>query len=109
MVIEKMSFKLARGVTNIATCIAEIPKQTYLTTQARGTIGYVIGPMKGIGMTLYRGFTGAIDTVFFLVPQPGYYDPMIDPEFVWKGWEEARYDRSKEAEAAGGTVVQKGE
>ena len=39
-------------------------------------------------MTLYRAFTGIIETVFFLVPQPGYYDPMIDPEFVWNGWEE---------------------
>ena len=110
MVIEKMSFKLARGVTNIATCIGEIPKQTYLTTRARGTtIGYVIGPMKGIGMTLYRGFTGIIDTVFFLVPQPGYYDPMIDPEFVWNGWDESDRDGLKQAEAAGGTVEEKGE
>lgn len=111
MIIEKMSFKLARGITNIATCIVEIPKQTYLTTRTRGGMGYVIGPMKGIGMTIYRAFTGITDTVAFMVPQPGYYDPMIDPEFVWKGWEETRSDTngSKEAEAAGGTGDQKGE
>ncbi|MBP1728458.1 MAG: hypothetical protein H6Q56_831 [Deltaproteobacteria bacterium] len=86
-IAEKMSFKLVRGVTNVVTAIAEIPKQTMLTAQNHGTIGYVVGPIKGVGMTLYRGFIGLTETVFFLVPQPGYYDPMIDPEFVWHGWE----------------------
>jgi hypothetical protein len=55
-----------------------------------GGPGYVVGPLKGLGMTLYRAFIGATETVFFLVPQPGYYDPMINPEFVWQGWEEYR-------------------
>ena len=91
-IIEKMSFKLARGVTNVVTCIAELPKQTVLTVRERGGIGYVIGPMKGIGMTIYRGLMGGIETVFFLVPQPGYYDPMVNPEFVWHGWGEADSD-----------------
>lgn len=86
-IAEKMSFKLVRGITNIATSIVEIPKQTYLTGRNHGPIGYVVGPIKGVGMTLYRGFIGTVETIFFLVPQPGYYDPMIDPEFVWKGWE----------------------
>ena len=86
-IAEKMSFKLVRGVTNVVTAVAEIPKQTMLTAQNHGTIGYVVGPMKGVGMTLYRAFIGLTETVFFLVPQPGYYDPMIDPEFVWHGWE----------------------
>ena len=25
--------------------------------------------------------------MIFLVPQPGYYDPMINPAYVWQGWE----------------------
>jgi putative exosortase-associated protein (TIGR04073 family) len=86
-IAEKMSFKLIRGVTNLTTSIAEIPKQTYLTGQAHGPVGYVAGSIKGVGMALYRGFIGLTETVFFLVPQPGYYDPMIDPVFVWQGWE----------------------
>jgi putative exosortase-associated protein (TIGR04073 family) len=87
-IAEKMSFKLVRGVTNIATAIVEIPKQTYLTGRAHGGLGYaVIGPIKGIGMTLYRGFIGMTETAFFMVPQPGYYDPMIDPVFAWQGWD----------------------
>src|SRR6266540_1020555 len=101
VIIEKMSFKLVRGVTNVATCLAEFPKQIYITSRNRGkTTGLIIGPLKGIGMSLYRGFTGIAETAFFMIPQPGYFDPMIDPDFVWKGWDDIRSDqnRTKEAE-----------
>lgn len=86
MIVEKMSIKLVRGVTNAVTSVAELPKQTILTGRDMGPIGYVIGPIKGVGMTFYRGVIGVVETVFFMVPQPGYYDPMIDPEYVWQGW-----------------------
>jgi putative exosortase-associated protein (TIGR04073 family) len=85
---EKMTFKLARGVTNIVTSPAEIPKQIVLTGRNHGAIGYVLGPFKGIGMTAYRCFIGMAETVLFMVPQPGYYDPMMDPEYVWQGWQD---------------------
>jgi putative exosortase-associated protein (TIGR04073 family) len=101
-IVEKMTFKLVRGITNMATSVAELPKQSYLTVRDRGAIGYAVGPIKGFGMTLYRGFVGMVDTVFFLVPQPGYYDPLIDPVYVWQGWEERRIEpvRSDEPETA---------
>jgi putative exosortase-associated protein (TIGR04073 family) len=86
-----MAFKLSRGVANSVTGIAELPKQTILTGRDMGALGYVvIGPLKGLGMTFYRTFIGLTETIFFLVPQPGYYDPMIDPTFVWEGWESKR-------------------
>ncbi len=103
-VVEKMAFKLGRGVTNIATAIVELPKQSYITVRDRGAVGYAIGPLKGIGMTLYRAFIGATETAFFLVPQPGYYDSMIEPDFVWKGWEPPQRTNginTEEAAAAG--------
>ncbi len=90
MIAEKMAVKLTRGVTNVATSIVELPKQSVLTVRDMGTVGYVVGPLKGIGMMLYRGFIGMTEAVFFLVPQPGYYDPMIDPAYVWEGWEPKR-------------------
>jgi putative exosortase-associated protein (TIGR04073 family) len=90
MIVEKMAIKLTRGVANTFTSIVELPKQTVLTVREMGPVGYVVGPLKGIGMTLYRGFIGVAETVFFLVPQPGYYDPMIDPAYVWEGWEPKR-------------------
>ena len=87
---ERMVTKFARGITNLTTCVVEIPKQSYLTVRDRGAVGNLIGPLKGIVMTVYRGLIGGVETIFFMVPQPGYYDPMIDPEYVWKGWEEYR-------------------
>ena len=91
MIVEKMAIKLSRGIANTFTGIAELPKQTMLTGRDMGTIGYVVvGPLKGIGMTVYRTFIGLTETIFFAVPQPGYYDPMIDPTYVWEGWEPKR-------------------
>jgi putative exosortase-associated protein (TIGR04073 family) len=101
-IADKMAFKFARGITNVATAIVEIPKQSYLTVRDRGGVGYVVGPLKGLGMTLYRGLVGVAETVFFMVPQPGYYDPMIDPAYVWKGWEDRRAEPLKD-------VAEKGE
>ena len=95
-IADKMAFKFVRGVTNVATAVVEIPKQSYLTVRDRGGVGYVVGPLKGLGMTFYRGLVGVAEAVFFMVPQPGYYDPMIDPEYVWKGWEERRAEPMKD-------------
>lgn len=108
-IAEKMAFKLARGVTNVATSIVEIPKQSYLTVRDRGAVGYVIGPLKGLGMTVYRTFIGAAEMVFFPVPQPGYYDAMIDPDFVWNGWEEKREQKIQDIEAEPAPTQKKGE
>lgn len=90
MIAEKMAIKFTRGVTNAVTSIVELPKQTILTVRDMGPAGYAIGPLKGVGMTVYRGMIGVVETVFCMVPQPGYYDPMMDPEYVWQGWEPKR-------------------
>lgn len=90
MIAEKMAVKFTRGVTNTFTCIAELPKQSILAVREMGAPGYAIGPAKGILMMFYRGVTGIAETVFFLVPQPGYYDSMIEPTYVWQGWEPKR-------------------
>jgi putative exosortase-associated protein (TIGR04073 family) len=87
IIAEKMAVKFSRGVANTVTGIVELPKQTILTGRDMGAIGYVVvGPLKGIGMTFYRTFIGLTESIFFAVPQPGYYDPMIDPPDVWEGW-----------------------
>ena len=90
MIAEKMAVKFTRGLANTATCVVEIPKQTILTVRDMGDAGYVVGPAKGVLMTFYRGFIGMTEALFFLVPQPGYYDPMIEPGYVWEGWEPKR-------------------
>ena len=90
MIGEKMAVKFTRGIANTFTSIVELPKQTVLTARDMGPVGYVIGPIKGVGMTFYRGIIGVAEAVFFMVPQPGYFDPMIDPPYVWQGWEPKR-------------------
>ncbi len=90
MIAEKMATKFVRGITNTVTSIVELPKQTILTGRDMGPVGYVIGPIKGVGMVLYRAVVGVSETLFCMVPQPGYYDPMMDPEYVWQGWEPKR-------------------
>jgi putative exosortase-associated protein (TIGR04073 family) len=95
-IAEKMAFKLVRGVANVGTSLVEIPKQSYLMVRDRGGIGYLVGPLKGMGMAFYRLFAGVTETVFFAVPQPGYYDSMIYPEYVWQGWEEKRVEPRKQ-------------
>ena len=90
-ITEKMSIKFFRGLTNVVTSPVEIPKQIVLTGQEMGGVGYfVIGPFKGILMTVYRATIGVVETAFFTVPQPGYYDPTIEPPYVWQGWEPKR-------------------
>jgi putative exosortase-associated protein (TIGR04073 family) len=90
-ITEKMSIKFFRGLTNVVTSPVEIPKQIVLTGQEMGGVGYfVIGPFKGILMTVYRATIGVVETAFFTVPQPGYYDSTIEPPYVWQGWEPKR-------------------
>ena len=90
-IAEKMAVKLSRGLANTFTSPVELPKQIILTGRDMGAAGYlVVGPLKGVGMMLYRGFIGLTEAVFFTVPQPGYYDPTIDPAYVWEGWEPRR-------------------
>lgn len=96
-IAEKMAFKLVRGVANVATAVVEVPKQSYLTVRDRGGVGYLVGPIKGVGMAIYRLFAGVTETVFFVVPQPGYYDSMISPEYVWDGWEEKRVEPRRQS------------
>ena len=95
-IAEKMAVKLVRGVANVTTSVVEIPKQSYLMVRDSGRVGYLVGPLKGMGMAFYRLFTGVVETVFFAVPQPGYYDSMINPEYVWQGWEEKRVEPRKQ-------------
>jgi putative exosortase-associated protein (TIGR04073 family) len=85
-VIEKMSVKLVRGIVNVVTAPLEIPKQIYTTTRDMGVPGPLIGLLKGVGMTGYRAVFGTLETGFFLIPAPGYYDPMVTPGYVWQGW-----------------------
>ena len=84
-VVEGMSGKMVRGVTNIATGWLEFPMQIYLTFKNDGIAkGLTLGPLKGVGMTVVRTVTGAAETTTFFLAYPGFYDPYFEPEFAWE-------------------------
>jgi len=83
-IVEGMATKGVRGVANIVTGWVEIPKQIYVTGTDTGWLrGVIIGPLKGIGMTVVRTVSGAGELLTFFVAYPGFYDPWIEPSFVW--------------------------
>ena len=83
-IVEGMATKGVRGVANILTGWVEIPKQIYVTGKETGWVrGSIIGPLKGIGMTVVRTVSGAGELLTFFVAYPGFYDPWIEPRFVW--------------------------
>jgi len=80
-----MSLKIVRGVSNATLGWWELPKQVYNTFHADGVaMGLTVGPLKGIGMTLVRTFSGMGEVLTFPFPYPGFYDPYFEPEFVWQ-------------------------
>ena len=84
-VVDSMAAKGVRGAANLVTGWVEIPKQIYLTGARDGWLrGTVIGPLKGIGMTVVRTVSGAGELITFFVPFPGFYDPWFEPRFVWQ-------------------------
>lgn len=84
-IVDAMAAKGVRGAANLVTGWAEIPKQIYVTGEEGGVLrGAVIGPFKGIGMAIVRTVSGAGELATFFVAYPGYYDPWIEPRFVWQ-------------------------
>lgn len=84
-VVDGMANKFARGVANTATGWLELPKQVYVTWQEDGPAkGILIGPIKGVGMTVVRTLAGVGEAATFFVAWPGFFDPYMDPPFVWE-------------------------
>lgn len=84
-VVDAMANKAVRGVANVTTGWLELPKQVYLTYKEDGIVKSVlVGPLKGVGMTLVRTVSGLCETVTFFVAFPGFFDPYVEPAYVWQ-------------------------
>jgi putative exosortase-associated protein (TIGR04073 family) len=84
-VVNGMANKLARGTANVATGWLELPKQIYLTSKEEGLAkGLTVGPIKGVGMTLVRTFSGVGEAFTFFIAYPGFFEPYFDPAYVWQ-------------------------
>ncbi len=83
-IVSGMGGKAGRGIANLATGWLELPKQIYVTSKEGGAAkGIFLGPLKGIGMTVVRTLAGAGELATFFIPYPGFYDPFIEPKYVW--------------------------
>lgn len=77
---EKAGEKLATGVANVITGVAEIPKNMMITSHKKGTIyGVTAGFFVGLVHTIGRTLSGAVDIVTFVVPTT----PIIKPTYIW--------------------------
>ncbi len=84
-IVNGMGNKAGRGIANVATGWLELPKQIYVTSKEGGAVkGIFLGPLKGIGMTVVRTLAGAGELATFFIPYPGFYDPFIEPKYVWE-------------------------
>jgi putative exosortase-associated protein (TIGR04073 family) len=84
-VVDAMANKVVRGIANVATGWLELPKQIYLTVKEDGVAkGIFVGPLRGMGMTLVRTVSGAGETLTFMIPYPGFFDPYFEPAYVWQ-------------------------
>jgi putative exosortase-associated protein (TIGR04073 family) len=77
--------KLGRGVWNVLTFPGEIFNRIKTRCEDAGPIeGVTTGLFEGIGMSVFRLAMGIVETVFFVVPLPEKYEPIIkDPEFLF--------------------------
>lgn len=83
--VNHMGNKFARGIVNVFTGVGEIPRQIGLTATDEGPIqGATVGVFKGLLMGVVRTGVGVVETCLFMVPSPGYYDPILDPAYVWQ-------------------------
>ncbi len=83
-VVAGMSAKASRGLVNVATGWLEFPRQIYATYQNHGPVqGCLVGPVMGVGMMVTRTFSGALELFTFYLAYPGFYDPYLEPRYVW--------------------------
>jgi putative exosortase-associated protein (TIGR04073 family) len=84
-IVEGMATKAGRGLTNMTMGWLELPKQIYVTSKEDGAAkGALIGPLKGLGMTIVRTVVGVGEFATFFLAYPGFYDPYFEPEYVWQ-------------------------
>ncbi|UFS72038.1 exosortase system-associated protein, TIGR04073 family [Geomonas sp. RF6] len=84
-VVDGMANKAARGVANVATGWVEVPKQIAMTMKEDGVaMGLTVGPLKGVGMALVRTGAGVAEALTFFIAWPEFYEPYIEPAYVWQ-------------------------
>ncbi|MDD1618705.1 MAG: exosortase system-associated protein, TIGR04073 family [Methylococcaceae bacterium] len=86
----KIGEKLANGIVNVVTGVAEIPKTVMITSRAKGpAYAATAGVMTGIVHMMGRTLFGTVDLVTFMIPTR----PLVNPDYIWYNFNrETSYD-----------------
>jgi putative exosortase-associated protein (TIGR04073 family) len=83
--VNSMATKLGRGACNLFGGWLELPRQVGKSMKGVDPVtGTAIGVSKGLAWTLARTATGAFEVVTFPFPLPKNYEPIIQPEYIFK-------------------------
>ena len=81
----KIMKKLGRGIVNDLTFWMELPIAWVDYFDQRDPFTAIVwGTPEGIVKSANRGWGGVYETVFFAIPSPRYYKPLLDPETVFE-------------------------
>lgn len=84
-VAQAIGHKCLRGTANLATGWVELVKQPYLVGKREGwVIGATRGPFDGLGLFVARTLGGAYEILTCPLPVPPGYQPLLEPEHVWR-------------------------
>lgn len=82
--------RIARGLTNVATCPLEMPRCMILGNSAVPFWGFVAGAVDGVGTTAMRAFSGVTDVMFLGFDAGTVYNDDFR-EFVWESrWQQPK-------------------
>ncbi|HBF35281.1 TPA: hypothetical protein DDW35_12040 [Candidatus Sumerlaeota bacterium] len=83
--VNSMATKLARGTCNLFGGWLELPRQIGKSMKGNDPVtGTVLGTVKGAAWTVARTTTGAFEVITFPFPLPKNYEPIIQPEYIFK-------------------------
>lgn len=82
---KKQLTKLGRGLANVLSGWAEIPKEIYDRSKDSETLGAIVftAPVVGVAKAFGRTAVGVFEVVTFFLPVPEDYGPIVEPEFVY--------------------------
>ena len=75
---------ISRGVINIVTCAAEIPRGWVYEDSQMPFWGFISGTVVGSGLTVMRCFSGVADVITLGFNRADYFNDTNFQEFVWQ-------------------------
>lgn len=75
---------MGRGVTNIATCVLEVPRSMMYRNSELPLWGFIGGAVEGVGFTVFRAFSGVTDVLFLGYGNSDCFNNTTFKEYVWE-------------------------